>query len=345
MNIIADNVVIKSLKAFPVLRKRFSTYIKGTKQLPENFSENKLFYDYLKVRLKNPEKRVSMSEYMIFGFYDRSLKEQKKFLTDTEATLLMRPYNSESEPYLKNKVCFLKTFSEFVNRDWLYLPEATLEQFKDFLTRHGSIALKPATSSWGIGFMKLDSGHAEDVGEIFERLSKNKYLAEEYLKSSPELAKYHPSSLNTVRVISFNNADRFEVFGAGLRVGNNGRYVDNAHGGGIFCQLDPKTGRVITDGMDENGNYYVLHPVTGIRFMGQRVPCWDKIIDLCRRASSKLNCLRVVGWDIAVLPDDRLELIEGNHNPGMNIIQAPAKRGVHDEFKSLLLSFYGSADV
>ena len=53
-------------------------YMKGVKNLPEGFRENKLFHDYLKVRRNNPEKRVSQSEYMIFGFYNLSTGEQKK---------------------------------------------------------------------------------------------------------------------------------------------------------------------------------------------------------------------------------------------------------------------------
>jgi hypothetical protein len=44
---------------------------------------------------------------------------------------------------------------------------------------------------------------------------------------------------------------------------------------------------------------------------------------------------------VAILPGGKLELIEGNHNPGMNIVQAPAKHGVHDKFAHMLLDFYG----
>ena len=61
----------------------------------------------------------------------------------------------------------------------------------------------------------------------------------------------------------------------------------------------------------------------------------------CRSAAQTLPCLRVVGWDVAILPGGKLELIEGNHNPGMNIVQAPAKHGVHDKFAHMLLDFYG----
>lgn len=343
-NILLDNMLVKNLRAYPVLRRRFRTYVKGIDKLPEGFTEHKLFYDYIKVRRRNPEKRVSMSEYTIFGFYSLPEEEQKKFLTDTEATLLMRPYNAESEPYLKDKVAFLQNFSQFVSRDWLYVPDEQPETFVDFVKRNGSVALKPKLSSWGIGFRKLnaeDLDGIEDMDTFFRELVEGKYLAEQFIQSDERLARFHPESLNTIRVITFRNGERFEVFGCGLRVGNRGLHVDNAHGGGIFCEMDPETGVIITDGLDEHGNYYECHPMTGARFKGEQIPCWREIVDLCRRASMTLPCLKVVGWDVAILPGGKLELIEGNHNPGMNIVQAPAKHGVHDKFANMLIDFYG----
>ena len=99
--------------------------IRGVRALPEGFTEDKLFHDYLRVRRSNPEKRVSMSEYMIFGFYGLTTAQQKQYLTDVEATLLMRPYNSIAEPYLKSKVTFLKNFTQFVSRGWADYPSYT----------------------------------------------------------------------------------------------------------------------------------------------------------------------------------------------------------------------------
>ena len=124
-------------------------------------------------------------------------------------------------------------------------------------------------------------------------------------------------SLNTLRVITFRRGDRFEVFGAGLRVGNNGLHVDNAHGGGIFCEIDPATGVIMTDGLDEHGNSYILPP-DDRRALSRRRPSRSgrRCCAFCRSAAQTLPCLRVVGWDVAILPGGKLELIEGNHNPG-----------------------------
>ena len=58
-NILLDNYLVKNLRAYPVLKKKFMHYIEGTKELPEGFTKRKLFHDYLKVRRNNPEKRVS----------------------------------------------------------------------------------------------------------------------------------------------------------------------------------------------------------------------------------------------------------------------------------------------
>lgn len=339
-----SNKIIGSIKAYPVLRKRFMGYIKGANSVQSGAAARRLFFDYLKVRRRNPEKRVSMSEYMIFGFDKLSTAEQKKFLTDTEATILMRPHNAASEPYLKDKVCFLKTFAPFISRDWLYLPEARPQQFRELLSKHEALALKPPQSSWGIGFQKLITAQVSDPDALFEELAEKGYLAEQFLESDERLAAYHPHSLNTLRIISFCNAERFTVLGAGLRVGNKGLHVDNAHGGGIFCEIDPDTGLIITDGLDECGNYYEAHPMTNVKFRGQKIPHWAQAIALCRRACAILPELHIVGWDLAVLPDGRIELIEGNHNPGMNIVQAPAKRGIYDKFTALIEDFYGPAD-
>lgn len=347
MSILTENYIVKNVRAYPVLREKFMAYMKGVKNLPEGFRENKLFHDYLKVRRNNPEKRVSQSEYMIFGFYNLSTGEQKKYLTDVEATRLMRPYNNDSEPYLKSKATFLKNFTRFIHRGWLYVPKASYEEFCDFLHKYRTIALKPQYSSWGIGFFKLteeEFASKEDPKEFYQKLCEGRYLAEEFVQSCKELTAFHPSSLNTLRVITFRNGDRFEVFGGGLRVGNNGLCVDNAHGGGIFCEIDPESGKIITDGLDEYSNSYVTHPMTGVPFKGMQIPRWKEVVELCKEASKELPCLRVVGWDVAILEDGTLELIEGNHSPGMNIVQAPAKHGVYERFSSMLLDYYGEPD-
>ena len=63
-----------------------------------------------------------------------------------------------------------------------------------------------AYSSWGIGFRKLTEAEwnaAPDRQALFDELCAGKYLAEEFIQSDASLARFHPESLNTPRVITF----------------------------------------------------------------------------------------------------------------------------------------------
>ena len=42
-NILLDNMLVKNLRAYPVLRRRFRTYVKGIDKLPEGFTERNHF--------------------------------------------------------------------------------------------------------------------------------------------------------------------------------------------------------------------------------------------------------------------------------------------------------------
>ena len=53
-NILTENKLVKNLRAYPVLHKRWRDYIQGVRELPEGFTAEQLFHDYLKVRHRRP---------------------------------------------------------------------------------------------------------------------------------------------------------------------------------------------------------------------------------------------------------------------------------------------------
>lgn len=79
------------------------------------------------------------------------------------------------------------------------------------------------------------------------------------------MAALNESSCNTVRYLSFLNKSGFFAITPFLRTGRKGSVVDNAGAGGIFANVDVKTGVVYTNGIDELGNEYECHPDSGIR--------------------------------------------------------------------------------
>ena len=82
------NKLIRSIQVYPQLREKFMAYIEGVQKMPAGYNREKLFWDYISVRFKNPGRRVSMSEYMIFGFYNIAPPLQQGRLNVGEVLLL-----------------------------------------------------------------------------------------------------------------------------------------------------------------------------------------------------------------------------------------------------------------
>src|SRR6185295_7586980 len=95
-------------------------------------------------------------------------------------------------------------------------------------------------------------------------------------------------SIRVVTCLDENN--RPEVTHAILRMARtDGIVVDNFHAGGIAAQVDLNTGVVgaATDlGLSHATRWWAMHPVTGTRILGRRIPMWNEVVALVLQAHS-----------------------------------------------------------
>ena len=172
----------------------------------------------------------------------------------------------------------------------------------------------------------------EDVRKVWESLAKDgdEWIIEEKIIQVPETAQWNQSSVNTVRLPAILQNDKFSVLGPFLRTGRAGAIADNAGAGGIFACIDPQTGVVTTDGIDENGVYYEKHPNSGICYKGWQVPQWESLMKLTKEVHQLLPKHKYIGWDFAHT-DDGWVLIEGNWGEFI-AQQSTMERGYKKEF-------------
>src|SRR5262249_8226266 len=83
------------------------------------------------------------------------------------------------------------------------------------------------------------------------------------------------------------------------------------------------------------------HPVTGAQITGRKLPLWDEVLDLARRAHEAFGDQVAIGWDIAIL-DDGPSLVEGNKSPDLDIIQRCYRAPVGNSRFGQLLAFHVS---
>lgn len=182
----------------------------------------------------------------------------------------------------------------------------------------GEYIIKPSvgeSSGHGVRLLLLENGIDQNTGESIAEVLKSygkDFIVQERIIEHREWAAVNPSSINTVRVITYRVDDDIHATKSIMRIGRDGSHLDNAHAGGMYVAVKPD-GRLGKYAYVYGfGNKYEFHPDTGIRFATHRIPGMDRV----REAALKLHrCLPSVGfvnWDFVVDKDNNVILIEAN---------------------------------
>lgn len=244
---------------------------------------------------------------------------------------------------LKDKWSFYQLAQPFFKRDVCKAESETdYKYFEEFCLRHPVFIAKPRLSSCGIGVHKVDMSHCKwgGVRGIFDyylQLDNGKWMFEELIEQSPEMAAWHPSSVNTIRIPSIMTKDGPVVILPLFRTGKNGNVVDNCHNdGGLMSVPDKKTGIIVCDGYDIYTNIVEKHPNTGLRFKGWQVPKWQELIETAAELHRHLPLQhKYIGFDFA-LTSKGWVVVEGNW--GNFPHQVCVHHGIREEFEQLMKS-------
>lgn len=283
---------------------------------------------------------IEVDEYFFqYEFYKLKRFEKENFVTRNKFGKIERKLSQEIRPIFWNKEKFLKEFNSYIKRDWIDFSNDDEDKIRKFLDIHEKIILKPKTESLGKG-IKLINTKDISIEEFLKECKENNLIAEECIVGNKKLQEFHPASLNTIRVVTFYNGEKFVVFGAFFRMGNENKNVDNAHAGGIFSTIDIETGIVITPGNTTDGKKYILHPYSGKQILGFKIPLWKEILQTCELATKHIKNIKVAGWDVAINEKNEIVIIEANHMPDFDLMQAPLKKGVKKEIDKILKEFF-----
>lgn len=273
-------------------------------------------------------------EYFLMEF--RNLKDLKRssFLTNRYKDLIMITKVGLGDKWklLEDKYIFYKNFKKFFYRDVLCLNKNSKEQeFLDFICRHQSFICKPIDGQCGAGIQIFQNIKKVDVAEFMNVHSNS--LLEELIIQDDKMSEWNPTSVNTVRIPSFSNSTGFHILKPFMRVGRNGCIVDNAGNGGIFSNIDVKTGVICSNGWDEMGNEYIVHPDSKLRFLGWQIPRWNELLALVKEVHGSIPSYPYVGWDFA-LSKKGWVLVEGNW--GQFVSEFVDKEGIKEQFDKLM---------
>lgn len=284
---------------------------------------------------------IEYSEYFHqYEFWKLEESERAEYLMRTRMRLFYLHTLSKRVRYLFwDKEVFLRAYPEYVHRRWLVARKATYEEFADLVNNVDCMA-KPLAQACGIGVFKIYKGQ-NNVEKLYAECKDKNLLLEECISGCRELQQFHPQSLNSIRLVTINNAKAGEVFAAFLRMGRGGNTIDNAHAGGIFATIDVESGRVITDAFNTEGERFAAHPDTKLPIKGFLIPEWERIKHECVQAAIKYRDVFIVGWDVVLDTRGNVVFVEGNQGPDVDLLQSPLKKGIKQELQAVLCKYHG----
>ncbi len=275
-------------------------------------------------------------EYLTFHLDEKDPQERAAFLSDQQRVRFHCRMNDLSDAFiLKDKVLAYQRFRKYFKREAVPVCKPSdYDGFVAFVQKHSRFVAKAALDSFGRGVQLIDLTDRQDkIRSVFEDLlSHGRHLCEDVVVSRPELSVFNPSSVNTMRCFTMNTRQGIKADFCFFRTGRGGSFVDNAGAGGVFADVDENTGVVITDGVDEMGNFYPVHPTSGLRFQGSRIPAWQEMVDTCIEMAESIPTVKFIGWDLAYTEDGWV-MIEGNAGAQVGVYQMPTVEGIREKME------------
>lgn len=209
-----------------------------------------------------------------------------------------------------------------------------------------ALIVKPQYGSKGKGVRRFDRQAAGDWQEAggpwrvaaadfagwIDRMTARGQIVQECLAVDPSLADISPGALPTLRVVTCRNeVGAPEVTDVALRLSLSAGAVDNFNADNLVCGVDARgfAGPALRR-LDGRLVECARHPLTDATIERRRLALYGEATALAVRAHDRLgDGFTVIGWDIGLTARGAV-LVEGNWNPGYNVMQLVHGRGLGD---------------
>ena len=200
----------------------------------------------------------------------------------------------------------------FINDDIVSLDEA-VEACKSYIK---PLIIKP-TIETGSGKMvnrfltegEKTSLENQSIKDLF-KVYKKDFVVQECLEQSDVLKSLNPSSLNTLRVVSYLNDQGVHITTSVLRVGKDGCITDNFSTGGLFCGIE-ENGELKGKGYSPKGQV-VETSYTGINLNECKIPNYSAVKEMVKSMHFVVPYFKIISWDIGLDKNNTPYLIEYN---------------------------------
>lgn len=319
---------------------RFDKLNRVLEKIKEKSGQSKV-YTFFDILVCAAKYGAGYYDYLMFGFYDMNGCQRDTYLTRVRNKKIMDLMNDPAfSDEFDDKLRFNKTFAAYLGRKTLNGETVTEEELAEFLRGQEAIFAKINHGDCGRGVEKLYVKDFDSPAAMLAYIREHGLVVLEHvLPQHEDMARLHPSSVNTMRILTDLVDGQVHIAYITVKMGRGSGVCDNSGQGGILCRVDPQSGKIISPATDDYFNVYEKHPDTGIVLQGYQLPMVDRAVAMAKEAALVFPQVGHVGWDMAITPTGPA-IIEGNEFPGTDLCQLapfyPEKCGLWPYYKELL---------
>lgn len=309
-----------------LLRKRYLDYLQRADGNEDKLREtllHKTFYE----------------EYDRYDFAHKTEAQRRSYITDHYRNQVCRHINEpRQQALIMDKYRAAQLLEDFYGRRFMQVAsEADRAEFIRFGQAMGQLVAKPVDDCGGRGVRLLSPQAPHQWADTFDEMMqlKRRFIVEERIAQDPFMASFNPSSVNTVRINTFQHRGHVSRFTSIIKTGRVGAFVDNGAQGGVMALVDSETGLIVTDAIDDLGHTFTAHPDSGRPFKGVQIPRWEELKHITTQMALRLPRLTFIGWDMALTPNGWIA-VEGNKGEFF-AEQIVLGRGLKKEFDQMCI--------
>ena len=322
---------------YRILRKLIDQYHKyKTGQIQERYIKKSLNGLKNKKILTKDQKREIQDYYKgLIGkkisltchqyFYSRSGVYSKKYVptylyhTDIIGKANMMPYRDALAdknmcdillPDVKHPKTILK------NRNGYYYWDGEPVTKEEAISRCQNIhnmLIKPTLGKHGNGVRSLEvtngiTNHdGATIEQVFDKYKKN-FQIQERLRQHERMSALNPTSVNTIRILSYRSGMEVLIVYAVVRIGRKDQVIDNQSAGGMSANID-KNGKLEKYAYGGSVEDKITQTDSGVVLEGYEIPSYDKVLDTVKRLHFQMPFFDLVGDPV---------ILEWNANTGLS---------------------------
>lgn len=259
---------------------------------------------------------IYSKQYMPVGYYEAEIVGRANRLdcynsyADKNLDEILLPQANHPRTILKN-----------VNGYFYYEGRPVSRQEAALQCRNVENAIiKPSLATKGRGVKKITiadgmvNPDGTPIEKVFDMYGKD-FLIQEAVQQHADMSRLNPSSVNTLRILTYRSGMDVLVVYTVVRIGRKGQVMDNQSAGGLSARIN-SDGTIGKFAYGSVGEDHITHTDTGVLLEGYAIPSFDKAVGVVKQLHYSLPLFDLIGWDIAIRADGEPVLIEWNGDPG-----------------------------